>query len=150
MAEQRFQVQTDSQAGSRSTQEDASVAELVRRLSDQFSALARKELELAKLEMTEKAKRSGIGAGLFGTAVVLGIAAFGAITACFILALNLALAGWLAALIVAGAYALVAGSLALIGRSNMQKGTPPLPQEAVESTKEDVEWLKNRAKSAQA
>lgn len=150
MAEQRFQVQTDRQADSRSTQEDASVAELVRRLSEQSSALARKELELAKLEMTEKAKRSGIGAGLFGAAVVLGIAAFGAITACFILALNLALAGWLAALIVAGAYALVAGSLALMGRSNVQKGTPPLPQEAVESTKEDVEWLKHRAKSAQA
>jgi nitrate/nitrite transporter NarK len=124
------------------------VAELVKQLSEQSSALARKEVELARLEMTEKAKRTGIGAGMFGGAGVLGTATLGALTACFILALNLAVAGWAAALIVAGAYALIAGVLVLAGKSNLQKGRPPAPQQAVESTKEDVAWVKDRAKSA--
>jgi hypothetical protein len=126
------------------------VAELVKQLSEQSAALARQEVELARLEMTEKAKRTGIGAGMFGGAGILGTATLGALTACFILALNLAIAGWAAALIVAGAYALIAGGLVLAGKSNLQKGTPPAPQQAVESTKEDVGWVKDRAKSARA
>jgi uncharacterized membrane protein YqjE len=132
------------------TNPEPSVAELVKQLSEQSSALARKEVELAKLEVTEKAKRTGIGAGMFGGAGLLGVAALGALTACFILALNLAVAGWAAALIVAGVYALIAGGLAITGKSNLQKGTPPAPQQAVESTKEDVAWVKDRAKSARA
>jgi uncharacterized membrane protein YqjE len=132
------------------TNPEPSVAELVKQLSEQSSALARKEVELAKLEVTEKAKRTGIGAGMFGGAGLLGVAALGALTACFILALNLVVAGWAAALIVAGIYALIASGLAITGKSNLQKGTPPAPQQAVESTKEDVAWVKDRAKSARA
>jgi hypothetical protein len=145
MAEQRFPDGDGGRVG-----KDQSVGELVKQLSEQSSALARKEVELAKLEVTEKAKRTGIGAGMFGGAGLFGVAAFGAITACFILALNLVLAGWASALIVAGAYAVVAGLLALTGKSNVQKGTPPAPQQAVETTKEDVAWVKDRAKSARA
>ena len=130
------------------TEEGTSIPDLVKQLSEQSSALARKEVELARLEVTEKAKRTGIGAGLFGGAGMLGVAAFGALTACFILALNLAVAGWAAALIVAGAYSLIAGALAMTGKTNLQKGTPPAPQQAVESTKEDVAWVKDRAKSS--
>jgi uncharacterized membrane protein YqjE len=129
---------------------EPSVAELVKQLSEQSSVLARKEVELAKLEVTEKAKRTGIGAGMFGGAGLLGVAALGALTACLILALNLAVAGWAAALIVAGVYALIASGLAITGKSNLRKGTPPAPQQAVESTKEDVAWVKDRAKSAGA
>lgn len=149
MAEHGVQMGTQSdRAGG--TNPEPSVAELVKQLSEQSSALARKEVELAKLEVTEKAKRTGIGAGMFGGAGLLGVAALGALTACFILALNLAVAGWAAALIVAGVYALIAGGLAITGKSNLQKGTPPAPQQAVESTKEDVAWVKDRAKSARA
>jgi hypothetical protein len=148
MAEHGVQIGTHPDGAGGSTSQEPSVAELVKQLSEQSSALARKEVELAKAEMTEKAKRTGIGAGMFGGAGMLGVAAFAALTACFILALNLIVAGWAAALIVAGAYALIAGGLALTGKSNLQKGTPPAPQQAVESTKEDVAWVKDRAKSA--
>ena len=96
------------------------------------------------------APASSAWANSSGGAGMIGVAAFGALTACFILALNLAVAGWAAALIVAGAYALIAGGLVLTGKSNLQKGTPPAPQQAVESTKEDVAWVKDRAKSARA
>ena len=139
--------QVQASGGNSSPRQDASVADLVKQLSEQSAELARKEIELAKAEVTEKAKRTGIGAGMFGVAGIMAVAAFGALTACFVLALNTALDGWLSALIVAGAYGVLAGGLALTGKTSIQKGTPPAPQQAVASTKEDVAWVKDRAKS---
>jgi Putative Actinobacterial Holin-X, holin superfamily III len=130
--------------------EDRSVAELVRELSDQASALARKEVELAKAEMTIKAKRLGIGAGAFGGAATVGLFALGALTATFILALATAVEPWLAALIVTAAYAAIAGVLALTGRQRVQAGTPPVPEQAIDSTKEDIERAKRSAKEVRA
>jgi hypothetical protein len=130
--------------------EDRSVAELVRELSDQASALARKEVELAKAEMTIKAKRLGVGAGAFGGAAIVGLFAVGALTATLILALATAVEPWLAALIVTVAYAAIAGVLALTGRQRVEAGTPPVPEEAIESTKEDVERAKRSAREARA
>jgi MFS family permease len=128
--------------------EDRPVAELVRQLSDQTTTLVRQEIELAKAEMTAKGKQVGIGAGAFGGAGLIGLYAVGAITACLILALSTAVAGWLAALIVGVVYAAIAGVLALIGKKKTQAGAPPVPERAISSTKEDVEWAKTRAKTA--
>ncbi len=128
--------------------EDRPVAELVRQLSDQTTTLVRQEIELAKAEMTAKGKQVGIGAGAFGGAGVIGLYAVGAITAALILALSTAVAGWLAALIVGVVYAAIAGVLALIGKKKTQAGAPPVPERAISSTKEDVEWAKTRAKTA--
>jgi Putative Actinobacterial Holin-X, holin superfamily III len=130
--------------------EDRSVAELVRELSDQASALARKEVELAKAEMTIKAKRLGVGAGAFGGAAIVGLFALGALTATLILALATAVEPWLAALIVTAAYAAIAGILALTGRQAVEAGTPPVPEQAIESTREDVERAKRSAREARA
>jgi MFS family permease len=128
--------------------EDRPVAELVRQLSDQTTTLVRQEIELAKAEMTAKGKQVGIGAGAFGAAGLVGLYAVGAITACLILALSTAVAGWLAALIVGVVYAAIAGILALVGKKKTQAGAPPVPERAISSTKEDVEWAKTRAKTA--
>ena len=122
--------------------------ELLKDLSQQTTTLVRQEIELAKAEMTAKGKQVGIGAGAFGGAALVGLYAFGALTACLILALSTAVAGWLAALIVGVVYAAVAGVLALVGRNKAQAGAPPVPERAISSTKEDVEWAKTRAKSA--
>jgi uncharacterized membrane protein YqjE len=127
---------------------DQPVGELMKELSDQTTTLVRKEIELAKAELAEKGKRAGIGAGMFGGAGMLGFYALGALTATAILALATALAAWLAALIVTVVYAAIAGVLALQGRNKVQAATPPVPERAVDSTKEDVSWVKNRAKSA--
>ena len=124
------------------------MAELVRQLSDQTTTLVRQEIELAKAEMTAKGKQVGVGAGAFGAAGVVGLYAVGAITACVILALSTAVAGWLAALIVGVVYAAVAGVLALVGKKKTEAGAPPVPERAISSTKEDVEWAKTRAKTA--
>jgi MFS family permease len=128
--------------------EDRPMAELVRQLSDQTTTLVRQEIELAKAEMTAKGKQVGMGAGAFGGAGLVGLYAVGAITACLILALSTAVAGWLAALIVGVVYAAIAGVLALVGKKKTQAGAPPVPERAISSTKEDVEWAKTRAKTA--
>lgn len=127
---------------------DDSTAELLRRLSEQTTLLARQEVELAKLELAEKGKKAGTGAGMFGGAGALGLYALGALTAAAILALATAVAPWLAALIVAVVYGAIAGVLALSGKNKVQAATPPVPEQAIDSTKEDVRWAKTRATSA--
>jgi uncharacterized membrane protein YqjE len=125
-------------------------ADLLRELSDQTTTLVRKEIELAKVELSEKGKRAGTGAGMFGGAGLLAVFALGALTACVILALATAMEAWLAALIVAIVYALIAGVLALAGRKQVRGATPPVPEQAMDSTKEDLEWVKTRAKSGRS
>ena len=120
--------------------EDRPIGDLVRQLSDQTTTLVRQEIELAKAEMTAKGKQVGMGAGAFGGAGLFGLYAVGAITACLILVLSTAVAGWVAALIVGVVYAAIAGVLALIGKKKTQAGAPPVPERAISSTKEDVEW----------
>ena len=124
------------------------IPELLKELSTQTSTLVRQELELAKAEMTEKGKQAGIGAGMFGGAGVFGLLALGALTACVIAALATAMDVWLAALIVAVVWAAVAGALALAGRTKTREAAPAAPEQAIESTKEDVQWAKNQARSA--
>jgi len=121
---------------------DRPVGELLKELSEQTTTLVRQELELAKLELTEKGKKAGIGAGMFGGAGIVGFYAVGALTACLILALATAVDGWLAALIVAAVYGAVAGVLALSGKSKVQQAVPPVPEQAVDSVKEDVQWAR--------
>jgi Putative Actinobacterial Holin-X, holin superfamily III len=127
--------------------DDQPVADLLRQLSDQTATLVRQEMELAKAELTVKGKRVGIGAGMFGGAGLLGAYAFGALTACVILVLATAIDAWLAALIVAVVYAAIAGVLALMGKNKVQEATPPVPEQTVDSVKEDVQWTKERAKA---
>jgi uncharacterized membrane protein YqjE len=129
-------------------QGDRPTSELVKQLADQTTSLVRAEVELAKAELAEKGKRAGIGAGMFGGAGVFGFYAFGALTAVFILALATAVDGWLAALIVTVVYAAIAGVLALTGKNKVQEAGPPAPERTVETVKEDVEWVKQSAKSA--
>ena len=124
-----------------------STGDLVRQLSSQTSDLVRKEMDLAKAELTEKGKKAGIGAGMFGGAGVVGLLALGALTACFILVLTEFLEPWLAALIVALVYGAIAGALALQGRDRVREATPAAPEQTVETVKEDIEWAKSQAKS---
>jgi len=123
-------------------------SELLKRLSEQTSAIARSEVELAKAELTAKAKSAGIGGGMFGGAGLFGLYALGALTAAAILGLATAVTAWLAALIVAAVYGAVAGVLALTGRTKVKQATPPVPEQATESVKEDVQWAKTRAQAA--
>jgi uncharacterized membrane protein YqjE len=132
----------------RTTQDDRSTADLLRQLSQQTGDLVRQEMELAKAELREKGKAAGLGAGMFGGAGVVALYGVGALTAAAILGLAIVLDAWLAALIVGLGYLAIAGILALTGKKKVEQATPPVPEQAIESTKEDVEWTKQRAQAA--
>ena len=121
--------------------------DLLKELSDHTTVLVQQEIALAKAELAEKGKKAGIGAGMFGGAGLFGVFAFAALTACIIAVLESPLSLWLAALIVAVVYAVVAGVLALQGRNKVKQAVPPVHEQATESVKEDVQWAKTRAKS---
>jgi hypothetical protein len=122
--------------------ETASTGELIGRLTEQISQLVRDEARLAQAEVTRKAKRLGIGAGLFGGAGLIAVLGLAALVATAILALALVLPAWLAALIVTVLLFAVAGVLALVGKKDVQKATPPIPTEAIASTKADIATVK--------
>ncbi len=137
-----------STEGSRGSADQESIGELVKHLTQQTSELARREVELAKAEMSLKAKRIGTGAGAFGGAGLLGLFAFAALTAALVLLIATATEEWVAALIVAAAYAAVAGGLALAGKRKVDQATPPIPEQTIESTKADIDETKRRAEVA--
>ena len=127
---------------------EQSIGELVKDLAGETSTLVRQEIDLAKAEMTERGKRIGKGAGILGAAAVVGLLAAGALTACLIAALDLAMATWLAALVVTVVFGAIAAALALTGRKQIQEAAPPVPEQAIDSVKEDVQWAKTRTRSA--
>jgi hypothetical protein len=126
--------------------EDASTGQLVGRLTEQISRLVRDEARLAQAEVTQKAKRLGTGAGLFGGAGLFAFLGLAVLVAAAVLALALVLPGWLAALVVAVVLLAVAGVLALVGKRDVQKGTPPVPTEAIASTRTDIQTVKESAR----
>ena len=129
------------------TRDDRSTSDLLRELSQQTGDLVRKEMELAKAELREKGKAAGIAGGMFGGAGVIALYGVGALIAAAILGLAIVLDAWLAALIVGAGCLAVAGILALTGKKKVTQATPPMPEQAIESSKEDIEWTKQRAQA---
>lgn len=128
-----------------STTTPGSTGELVKQASEQISELVRQEMRLAAAELRGKGRRLGIGGGLFGGAGLVGFVALQALAATVIAALALALPVWAAALIVTGALAGVAAVLALAGRKQIDRATPPTPQQAIDGVKADVAEIKERS-----
>jgi uncharacterized membrane protein YqjE len=124
---------------------DRPVGDLVQQLSQQTAALVRQEMRLAQVELQEKGKRAGIGAGMFGGAGLVALYGVGALIAAAILLIGTALEPWLAAVIVGAVLLAVAGVLALLGRNQVDKATPPKPERAIESVQRDVAHVKERA-----
>jgi uncharacterized membrane protein YqjE len=127
-----------------STQElsDRSVGDLVQRLSEQTATLVREEMRLVQVELQEKGKRAGVGAGMFGGAGLVALYGAGALVAAAILLIATALDPWIAAVIVGLALLAVGGLLALMGKKQVDRATPPKPERAIESIQKDVEQVK--------
>ncbi|RFS82315.1 phage holin family protein [Actinomadura spongiicola] len=119
--------------------------ELVRQASQQVSELMRAELRLAVAELKDKGRHAGTGAGMFGGAALVALYGVGALLAAAIAAISLALPVWAAALIIGGFLMVVAGVLAMLGRSQTRRATPPKPEKAMEGARRTVAELKERA-----
>lgn len=126
---------------------ERSFPELLRELGDELSTLIRQELALAKVELAEKGRAAGASAGMFGAGAMLALGAFFALTAAVIAALALAMPVWAAALVVAAIYGIAAYVLAQRGREQLKEAAPPIPEQTAQTVKEDIAWVKMRAKS---
>lgn len=133
--------------GTEAALREQSMGELFKQLSDDMSTLVRQELRLAQAEMTQKGRQAGLGLGMFGAAGILGLVAFLTLTTCIIAALAKGMDVWLAALIVTVAYGAIAAVLALRGKERVSEATPPVPEQTVETVKEDVQWAKTQRPS---
>lgn len=118
---------------------EPSIGALVGRLTDSLSRLLRDELQLLQVQIAEKGKSVGVGAGLFAGAAVFGLFGLGWLLTGAMFALATVLPYWAAALIVAGAVLLLAAILALVGKTVLQRGKTPQPKENV---MKDVEAIK--------
>jgi len=125
------------------------VGELVNQLTEQTSTLVKQEMRLAQVELQEKGKKIGIGAGMVGVGGLVAFFSTAAVIVATVLALSTALEAWLSALIVGVVLLLAAGAAALVGKKEISKATPPTPEEAIESVKQDVETVKERARKGE-
>jgi uncharacterized membrane protein YqjE len=114
------------------------------RMGETVTTLAKQELRLAKAEMAEKGRKAGPGIGMVGAAGAVGLLAAGTLTAFIILALDGVMPNWLAALIVGLVYAAIAAGLYFSGKGRVQEAGPLVPEQTVETLKEDVEWAKTQ------
>jgi VIT1/CCC1 family predicted Fe2+/Mn2+ transporter len=124
------------------------IGEVAKELTSDLSLLVRQEIELAKAEMAEKGRTAAPGLGMFGGAGIVALCAAGAITAFLVLVFSLFLPDWAAALIVGAVLAAVAYLLVKQGKERVADAGKPVPEQTIETVKEDVEWAKTRASSA--
>ncbi|WP_037306274.1 phage holin family protein [Amycolatopsis orientalis] len=126
---------------------DKSVGELVSDLSDEVKHLVRDEMRLAVFELQGKGKRMGVGAGLFGAAGIFALFGLATLIAAVVLALALVMPAWLAAVVTGAALLLIGGLSAVIGRKEVASATPPVPEEAIEGVRKDVDTVKQGVRS---
>ena len=111
---------------------DKPIGDLLQQASQQTATLVRQEMRLVQLEIKEKGRHAGIGAGLLGGGGVIAFLALGALTTAAIAGLSLVLPVWAAALIVAVILFPVAGA------------QPPKPERAIGSAQHDVAEVRER------
>jgi hypothetical protein len=124
------------------------IGEVASQLTHDLSLLVRQEMELAKAEMRQKGKVALPGLGMIGAAGVVALCAAGALTAFVVLVLATFLDGWLAALLTALLLGGAAALLAVLGKKRVEDAGTPIPEQTIETVKEDAQWMKERAQSA--
>jgi len=130
-------------AGQSTISGDASLGELIGRMSSDLSTLVHKEIELAKVEIKEEVGKAGKGAGMIGGTAVAGLLALLLISFAAAWGLAEVMPNGLAFLIVGIIYAIVAGVLFVAGRNEL-KNVRPVPEQTAETLKEDVRWAKQQ------
>ncbi|UMP03612.1 phage holin family protein [Amycolatopsis sp. EV170708-02-1] len=127
--------------------EERSVGELVSDLSDEVKHLVRDEIRLAVFELQGKGKKMGVGAGLFGAAGIFVLFGLATLIAAVVLALALVMPAWLAAVVIGAALLLIGGLSAVVGKKEVTSATPPVPEEAIEGVRDDVDTVKQGVRS---
>lgn len=114
-----------------------------RAVSERISSIVRLEIQLAVSELKRKVVALGLGIGLLVGAGLFGLFALGFGIAAAAAGIAVALPWWLALLIVFGGLLLLSGTLAFLGVTALVKGSPPVPEQAIQEAKLTSEALKN-------
>jgi hypothetical protein len=130
-------------AGAKAETDEQSLGELVATATRDLSLLIHKELELAKTEIAEEAKRAGIGAGFLGGAGFVGLFAFLFMSVAGALAISEGadLPFWAGFLCIGGLFGGLAGMLALAGLGKVVKVKGP--QRTIRTVRDDLEWVRH-------
>jgi uncharacterized membrane protein YqjE len=112
-------------------------------VGERASSIVRLELQLAAAELKKKVASLGVGIALFVVAAFFAVFGLGFAFATVAAALATFLATWLALLIVTGSLLVFAGLLVVLGIRKLRKGTPLVPEQAIEEAKLTSEALRN-------
>ena len=126
---------------------DATLGSAAKDVAEHASALVRLEIELAKLELSRKVGSLGAGIGLGVGAAVVAVYMVGFLFATIAAGLATVMPTWLALLIVTLFLLLVTCVLGLLAMNRIKKGTPPVPEQAIEEAKLTTEALKSDGSS---
>jgi hypothetical protein len=128
---------------SATTPHEPSLGELFGRVTGDLSTLVRQEIQLAKVEITQEVRTAGKAGGLLGGSALTGYLALLFVSVALALGLAELVPAWVAFLIVGALYGIAAAVLMSKGRQELEH-VDPVPQQTVETLKEDVQWAKSR------
>jgi hypothetical protein len=137
-------MQEENRAG-RQQREERSIGELFAELSQKTTTLVRQEIQLAKVEMSQKASRVGKNVGFLVVGGVVAYTGVLALVAAGIILLGQLIPYWLSAAIIGFVIAAV-GVVLVIKGANTLRQEEPTPRETVETIQEDKEWLKDQTR----
>jgi uncharacterized membrane protein YqjE len=124
---------------------DRSLGELLGEMTSSLSTLIRKEIDLARVELKDEVRQAGKAGGMLGGAALVGY--LGALLLSLALALGLSDAfdadPWVGLLVVGVIFVGVAAVLGVQGRNKLQQ-IDAVPQQTVQTLKEDVQWVKQQ------
>ena len=106
-----------------------------KQVAEHASSIARLEIELASLELKKKLAALGLGIALGLGALLVLVYAVGFLFATIAAALATFLPTWLSLLIVTLLLFAVTGVLGFLALKRIQRGTPPVPKQAIDEAK---------------
>jgi len=122
-----------------------SIGDVLKDIAASIQEIVRSEIKLAKVELTDRARRVRSSAVILGGGALFGIYGIAFILLAIMFALEIVLPAWLSALIV-GALTLIGAGLGIsIGRQRMK--AVRAPEQTIQTVKEDLQWMKEQAKS---
>jgi uncharacterized membrane protein YqjE len=122
---------------------EPSIGQLVNDVAAGVSTLVKAEIELAKAELKQQVGKAAAGMAGLAVAAAAGLMIIPLLSLAAVYALATVMAPYWAALIVAGAWTLIAAVAGLFGALRLRK-VNPVPTQAIEAVKEDVRWLRDR------
>jgi len=134
-----------TQADNGQANEEPTVGELFGRVTGDLSTLFRQELELAKTEIKEEVTKAGKGAGMLSGAGIAGLYALMLLSFAGAWGLAETVSRGVAFLIMGGVWVAIAAALFVVGRRQLAT-VNPVPEQTVETLKEDAQWAKEQMK----